>query len=331
MATLTTASPAGATPNDAANAAAAAGMAAQLVLGSALSLRGSGIFLPTGAALPVGVDASELVRGLQLDGDVVLYAARADLDLFGAGPSEGSSLSTWTSIQDESVTVPSASKVIGREMTDEFRARALSGLDYITDPIQLAVATSRGYDKTLTADLCTLAASADGSVGETGAAMTHDVFMDAVDATPNSDGQRRIMVLHPEQFKAWKRDLEQRSGMTQWRQANADMQMFRGEGFQGEYDGVEVWSVEAVTMDGDDYVGFICSAGSVILREDPQPAPGLGQLVLFDVVNEAGQAILRVSASRVEEAGKSRLILRVRCGMAFAHPDRVVRIISTGL
>lgn len=331
MAGMTTTSPSGLVPNDVANAAAAASLATIMILGSSLSLRGSGIFLPMGNALPMGVNASELVKGLGLDGDVVIYAGRADLDTFGSGPSEGGAFNTWTGIQDEEVSVPSALKILGRELTDQLRARGLSGTEYLTDPVSLAIATARGYDKTLTADLCVLAATVTPSVGATGTAMTHDTFMDAVDATPSTDPGQRIMVLHPAQFKAWKRDLEQRGGLTQWRDAAVDVQLFRGEGFQGVYDGVEVWTCEEVTEDGDDYIGFICSAGSVMLREDAQAPPFPGQIIIADIGTENGPAILRIAASRQEESQKGRIILTATCGMAVMPGNRLVKIIATGL
>ncbi len=326
MAQLTTANPADGVPYDS-RTVEAVGLA---ILADRLSFRGAPFLIPVQRLLPAGVSAADLLRGLSLDGEITLIGADAGLDLFTDGPSEGDGDATDTDIQTISASISTGLVRIARSVTDEARSRSL--LELVRDPVRLAIETSAGYGLTITQRCCELAATASEVVGTSGVAMDHDLFMDACDSRPSGDYSAQTMVLHTKQFQAWKRDLESRPGVTQWRPATAQMQAVLGSSYAGVYDNVQIWVCDRVTEDGGDYTGFIAGASSVVLREDAHPPPVPGQNILFDIGADGIGSILRGAIERDEDARTSRMFVTARFGVAFAgNESRVRRILSTGL
>ena len=112
-----------------------------------------------------------------------------------------------------------------------------------------------------------------------------------------------LMVMKPKSFTDWSTDLESRGGLTQWRPAAAEMQNIRGNGFQGVYDNVEIFTSNQVQAVSSDWGNFMFGRGAIGYKEVAQGAPPRSQIVLLDV-----NGVIRVAEFRTESEGETAVV-----------------------
>lgn len=113
------------------------------------------------------------------------------------------------------------------------------------------------------------------TVGTSGTDYTHDRWLATQFALKQANVPGPYLnVMSTESFTQWQADLEQRGGLTQWRPASTDMQMLRGTGFEGSYNGIEVFTTDRVQkLNTDaDWANFMFGRGAIGFKELP-PAP----------------------------------------------------------
>ncbi len=259
-----------------------------LKLGDRASLRNHPALVNLGGDL-IGA-TSEKLNVLGLDGTDLMSSV-----------SEASAVSN-TALTEAQATVTPAMYRLQYELSDQARIHDPTGA---LNPARLGLSMVGSAMMTLTN---LIANEGDGftTTGTTGVAFSHDTWI----ATKAALIQALVpgpylAVLKPKSFTDWTTDLESRGGLTQWRPASAEMQVLRGGGYQGEYDGVEVFTSNQVQgMNSNaDWGNFMFGRGAIGYKELAQgPAPR-SQLVILDL-----NGVIRIAESRTESEGETAIV-----------------------
>ena len=271
-------------------------MAAQevtLLLADRTSLRGH----------PALINQARGLGGGSLSQNFVLFG----LDGYDAmtTTAEGSSTSE-TALTTASRTLATASRHIRRDFSDQLASVDPTGA---INPARLAMDGFASAMKTLTNLIGALASGFSVQVGSTGVAFDHDVFMAAKGKLiiANVPGPF-LAVLKPVHFAAWITDLESRPGITQWSASNAQMQLMRGPGFKGTYDGIDVFTSDSVPASGSDYISLMFGRGAIAYAEQPVVYPQSAFIIM-----EAGP--IAVEQVRTGNSSMTNVITHYNCGV----------------
>lgn len=209
---------------------------------------------------------------------------------------EGSAVSeTAITMAAKDITV--AARYLRRSVSDELRKVDPSG------QLNIPRLVMDGYMSamiTLSGLLAGLMSGFSAVEGTSGVAFSHDLFLAAKGALEaGSVPGPYACFLHPTHFKDWSDDLEARGGLTQWRPAAVEMQILRGPGFKGFYDGVEVYTSDKVPASGSDYVSGMFGRGAIGFVEMAHPPfPASAHIVLQQgpiAIEEERDAVNRVT------------------------------------
>lgn len=174
--------------------------------------------------------------------------------------SEGATVSE-TALTNALKTATWARKGLRRDLSDEARSVDPTGT---LNPLRLAQDGFGSAMVTLTSLIAALMSGFSTQKGTTGVRYTHDLWMESKSALITAEVPGPYLaVMHPTHFADWMTDLESRGGLTQWRPAAAEMQVLKGPGFQGTYDGIDVFTTNRVPASGSDYVSGMFGAGAV--------------------------------------------------------------------
>lgn len=288
---------------------------ARLLLGSRMSLRNAPWLVNLGQDL-IGLSASgNLQIGLVSLGGTDLMSSVA----------ENASISN-TSVTTDQATCTPADYGLAREVSDKALRRDPTGL---FDPMSLAMDGVASAGMTLTS---LLAQELDGltQVGTTGADFTHDTFLAAQFALEQAlvPGPYASL-LKPKQFNDWQNDLESRGGLTQWRPASADMQMLRGEGYKGNYNGIDIMTSGLVQSanSGADWAGAMWGVGCVGYLEEAQGPVNPAMVVLLEVAGPGG-VVIRVELSRNSKGRMTATVTHYIVGTCVIEAARGRTLIS---
>jgi len=167
--------------------------------------------------------------------------------------------------------------------------------------LRLALSIVMSGNMTFTNNLAKMIDDFSVVVGSTTVAYTHDTFL----AGQFKLKQQKVpgpylRIMKPKMFTDWQSDLEARGGVTQWRAATEQMQQLRGLGFEGEYNGIEVFTSDQVQTAnaGADWAGGIFGRGALGFKElRLKPAPASAFIIL-----EAGPIrVEEIRSGRTEE------------------------------
>ena len=205
-----------------------------------------------------------------------------------------------TALTDAQATITPAMQRLQYEMSDQARIHDPTGA---INPGRLALSMVGSAMMTLTN---LIAKEGDGfaTAGTSGVAFSHDTFIAAKAALIQAlvPGPY-LLVMKPKSFTDWSTDLESRGGLTQWRPAAAEMQNIRGNGFQGVYDNVEIFTSNQVQAVSSDWGNFMFGRGAIGFKEVAQGAPPRSQIVLLDV-----NGVIRVAEFRTESEGETAVV-----------------------
>jgi hypothetical protein len=212
--------------------------------------------------------------------------------------SETSAVSN-TALTDAQATVSPSMFRLQRELSDQMLVHDPTGA---LNPARLAQSMIGSAMMTLT-DL--IAQEGDGftQTGSSGVNFSHDTWISTKAALVQAlvPGPY-LMVFKPKSFTDWSTDLESRGGLTQWRPAAANMQNLRGTGYQGHYDGVEVFISDKVQAISTDDGNFMFGRGAIGYKEvNLGPAPR-SQHVILDL------GPIRIAESRTESEGETAVV-----------------------
>ena len=286
-------------------------MAAQevtLLLADRTSLRGHGSL----------INQARMIGQGSLSKNIVLFG----LDGYDAmsTTTEGSA-TTETALTTASRTLATASRHLRRDFSDQLASVDPTGA---INPARLAMDGFASAMKTLTNLIGALASGFSVQVGSTGVAFDHDVFMAAKGKLiiANVPGPY-LAVLKPVHFAAWINDLESRPGITQWNPANAEMQIMKGPGYKGLYDGVDVFTSDAVPASGGDYISLMTGRGAIAYAEQPVIYPA-SAFIIF----EAGP--IAVEEVRTGNSSMTNVITHYNVGVVEVQDAAGVGMLAIG-
>lgn len=292
-----------------------------------------------------GAGASVLVSEIARRVALLQLADRASLrnhpalvnvgeDLVGAGTVKGSILALGgvdefvaateiedvgnTAIGSANFTVTPGRFALARGVSDYQRIVDPTGS---FDPMALAQYMVMGYAMLFTTEIAKIG---DGftAVGTTGTEFTHDRFLLGQTALKQAHVGggvgRPLFVMSTYSFSEWMLDLETRGGLTQWRAASVEMQTLRGTGYEGEYNGIDVFTtdrVQGLNTDAD-HGNFIFGSGAIGYKEvrPPRPSPNT------DVILEAGP--VRIESDRTASTTVDRVIGNAWAGFSVIEAAR---------
>lgn len=238
-------------------------------------------------------------------------------DIMGS-VSEGSAVSE-TALTNALKTITAARRGLRRDISDDIRAIDPTGM---LNPMRLAQDGFGAAMETLTALLAALMSGFSNQKGSTGVAFSHDLFLLAKAALIEAGVPGPYMcLLHNNHYADWMIDLEGRGGLTQWSPAAAGMQVLRGPGYQGTYDGIDVYTTTRCPASGSDYVSGMWGAGAIGYVEQ-EVEFGEEAIILL----QEGPIAVEIERSTTE--GASRIVTHYRPGVAELEDGRGVGMLA---
>ncbi len=228
---------------------------------------------------------------------------------------------TETALTNALKTATWARKGLRRDLSDD--VRSLDGTGQL-NPMRLAMDGFGSAMVTLTNLIAALMSGFSVQKGTTGVAFSHDLWLLGKGALIEAGVPGPYLsMLHLNHFADWINDLESRGGLTQWRPASADMQILRGPGFQGTYDGVDVFSTNRVPTSGSDYVSGMFGRGAVGYVEQ-EVVYGPEAIILL----ENGPIAVEIQRT-TGGAGASQILTHYRVGAAEIEDGRGVGLLAS--
>ena len=154
--------------------------------------------------------------------------------------------------------------------------------------------------------------------------MSADDFYDAIYQLELSDVPGPYFaMLHARQIADWQDSLRSEGGAAQWMAATAEMLAVKGQGFQGNYLGVDIHRSSNVTSSGGNRHGGMWGIGALgYALGIPRPLAGGGREVRF------GDAPILVEFDRDGSAATTEIIGHGYAGVSIVETSRGVGIVT---
>ena len=195
------------------------------------------------------------------------YWNGAGADAFaGSAGNDGVTAVTETALTTTAVaTVVVARQQLMRQIGDMAWATGTAG---DISPEGLAADMVGSYNRRFTDLWATAIATASTNVGTTTVDMSHDDFVDAIYTLQVADNPNDQVFagLAPRQVSDWQESLRAEQGAIGYLPATADLMKIKGQGFQANYLGVDVFRFSHVTTAGGNREGGMWTAGAFGFR-----------------------------------------------------------------
>ena len=277
------------------------------LLFDAASIRNSGALLFAGDVAGMGSSAISL-RYAGLDGQEPMNT-QAD----------------GTEITSSNLTTATADITVGRiglryDLTD---LAALTKLGQDIDVFRLAESMAGAFESRFMEMVCALFSSASSSVGSTGVDMSVDDFMDALYLLEIANNPSQLFaVLHPRQIADLQSSIRnETANAIAFNPAHHELMKSLGQGFVGDFMGVQVHKSAYVPSDGTDRSGAMFSAGAIAYAlGTPVPLAGpAGE------IRPAGTPVL-VELERDSAFSLTKIVGSAYTGSAIVEQSRIVEI-----
>lgn len=253
--------------------------------------------------VPGAIDFHGSVNGTGSDTGRLRFVGLGGADHM-AGSTEGTTVSE-TALTDASVDIAVTRQALVRNIGD---LATLTGFGVDVNPQSLAADMVASYDGRFNELFTAAGATASTNVGTSGVDMSHDDFMDAVFTLQlNSATGPFFACLHPRQYVDWIESLRSEGGALQFSPATAEMLAIRGQGYAGEYLGVNIFKMSDVTEATGNKEGFFWGAGAFgykVAQPDGRLMLGAGagvavamDEILVEVQREPDGALTKVSGN----------------------------------
>jgi len=277
------------------------------LLFDAASIRNSGALLFAGDVAGMGSDAISL-RYAGLDG----YEAM-------------NTVADGSEITSSNLTLDTADISVGRiglryDLTD---LAALTKLGQDIDVFRLSESMAGAFESRFMEMVCALFSSATSSVGSTGVDMSVDDFMDALYLLEIANNPQQLFaVLHPRQIADLQASIRnETANAIAFNPAHHDLMKSLGQGFVGDFMGVQIHKSAYVPSDGTDRSGAMFSAGAIAYAlGTPVPLAGpAGE------IRPAGTPVL-VELERDSAYSLTKVVGTAYTGAAVVEQARIVEI-----
>ncbi len=284
----------------------------QLMLADRSSLRGHPALVNLGAIRPGS--------GMGSSGKKFTVYGLEGYDLL-VSTAEGATIASETALTSAAGNITTGRYSGYRNISDEMRSRDFTGA---LKPFGLAMDGFVSALMTLTQLLADLMDGFSNSVGTTTVDFDHDVFMAGKGQLIRAGVPGPYLcILHWNHYDKWSQDLEGRGGSTQWRPATVEQQRLKGPGYQGNYDGVDVFSTSyAKSINAAaDYASGMFGRGAIGYAEEEVEPPESAQVIL-----KSGPIV--VAENREELDAATDYVTHYRCGVIEIEDGRGVRMVA---
>lgn len=222
----------------------------------------------------------------------------------------------------DNLSLSVAGQIIAYEMSDlSILTQSAGGVGMDT----LARAVAESYIVCFTGLACTAGSGFSNTVGTTTVDLTMDDFYAAIfqlEATSNN--VPFSCVLFPTQWTDLQESLRSEGGAVQFMPATAEALRAKGQGYKGNFLGVDIWTSDQVPTAnaGEDSGGFMMSGGGIAYVE----ASARG--ILPGAVMAPSQSPVYVEFERVSDPGLSRIIGHAYVGVGISEDDKGVAIVT---
>jgi len=280
--------------------------ALHVLLHDAASIRDSGSLMYLGSVNGTGSDTSR-----------IRYAGLNGLDAM-AVVADGSAASE-TALTDASVDIAVTRKCILRQITD---LATLTGFANDINPATLAASVVGEYNTAFNDAVAAAVASAATTVGSSGVDMTVDDYYDAMfQLELNSVPGPYFAMLHPRQIADFQESLRAEGGATQYMQATADMLRIKGQGYAGNFLGVDIYKMSAVDDDGSDREGGMWGFGAIGWKNGIIQTPPGAVMTSPD-----REVVVEFARGPGAASGFTQIIGHAYFGVSVLEQDRIVGI-----
>jgi hypothetical protein len=273
------------------------------------SIRQSGALLYAGDVANIGSDSITL-RFAGLDGYDAMSSA-----------SDGADVSA-SQLEMDTATITVARQALRYDMTD---LANLSGLGSDISPFRLAESMVGAFEARFMEIVAATFGSFSTSVGTSGVDMSIDDFLDGVFALELANNPAQIFaVLHPRQIADLQASIRnEAANAIAFNSASHDMLKMMGQGYVGDFLGVQIHKSSYVAESAGNKQGAMFSAGAIAYAiGTPAPMVGAG-----GEVRPAGTPIV-VEYQRDASKGLTEIIGTAYCGAGIVEDARGV-LIST--
>jgi hypothetical protein len=273
------------------------------------SIRQSGALLYAGDVANIGSDSITL-RFAGLDGYDAMASASDGADV------------TASQLEMDTATITVARQALRYDMTD---LANLSGLGSDISPFRLAESMVGAFEARFMEIVAATFGSFSTSVGTSGVDMSIDDFLDGVFALELANNPSQIFaVLHPRQIADLQASIRnEAANAIAFNSASHDMLKMMGQGYVGDFLGVQIHKSSYVAESAGNKQGAMFSAGAIAYAiGTPAPMVGSG-----GEVRPAGTPIV-VEYQRDASKGLTEIIGTAYCGAGIVEDARGV-LIST--
>ena len=273
------------------------------------SIRQSGALLFAGDVANIGSDSITL-RFAGLDGYDAMSSASDGADV------------TASQLEMDTATITVARQALRYDMTD---LANLSGLGSDISPFRLAESMVGAFEARFMEIVAATFGSFGTSVGTSGVDMSIDDFLDGVFALELANNPSQIFaVLHPRQIADLQASIRnEAANAIAFNSASHDMLKMMGQGYVGDFLGVQIHKSSYVNESAGNKQGAMFSAGAIAYAiGTPAPMVGAG-----GEVRPAGTPIV-VEYQRDASKGLTEIIGTAYCGAGIVEDARGV-LVST--
>lgn len=190
---------------------------------------------------------------------------------------------------------------------------------------QLSQAVADAYIRRFTELACTAGAGFTATVGSSGIDLTMDDIYAAIFQLEQSVNNPPFSaVLYPTQFTDMQESLRSEGGALQFHAPTADMLAIKGQGYKGNFLGVDFYTSDLVPDDngGADSAGFMMAGGGLAYVE----ASARG--IMPGATMAPAQSPVYAEFDRVADPGLSRIVAHAFVGVGVGEDARGVAIIT---
>lgn len=260
----------------------------------------------------LGASGSAVSKTSQVNFGTAMAAANAD-EVTAAGN---------TALPDSNLSLTVAQQIIAYELSDLMQVTGGAGNLGME---QLARAVADAYIVRFTGLACTAGAGFTATVGSTGVDLTMDDIYAAIFQLEQSVNNPPFSaVLYPTQFTDMQESLRSEGGALSFHAPTADMLAIKGQGYKGNFLGVDFYTSDQVPDDngGADSAGFMMAGGGLAYVE----ASARG--IMPGATMAPAQSPVYAEFDRVADPGLSRIVAHAFVGVGVGEDARGVAIIT---
>jgi len=227
-----------------------------------------------------------------------------------------------TALPVSNLSLSVAGQIIAYELSDLMQITQGAG-NVGMDTLARAVAAS--YIVRFTELACVAGSGFSNTVGTTTQDLVVDDFYAAVyQLEQTANNVPFSAVLYPTQFTDLQESLRSEGGAVQFMPATAATLEAHGQGYKGQFLGVDIWTSDMVPTanDGDDSGGFMMSGGGVAYVE----ASARG--IMPGATMAPAASPIFAEFDRVSDQGLSRIVAHAYLGVGISEDDKGVAIIT---